>query len=156
WNTLLGYCTVNSPRAQGVVAHFGNAATHQLRDVRFVSRNHFGAAMAVSMDGEPLRASKKILVQFATQSRPNGWKESPGSIALDNGATTPGFTLDSFGQSPWQVQSADLDLTVRNPHIRHGMVLDMNGMAVQTLPLTRNGELVSVKFPPNAMYLVLQ
>lgn len=156
WNTLLGYCTVNTPRAQGVVAHFGNAATHQLQDVRFRSGNTFGAAMAVSMDGEPLRASQKILVQFATQSRPNGWKESPATLALDNGATAPGFLLESFGQSPWQVQSADLEITVRNPHIRRGTVLDMNGMALQTLPLTRNGELASVKFPPNAMYLVLQ
>ena len=156
WNTLLGYCTVNAPRVQGVVGHFGNAATHQLQDVRFVSRNDFGAAMAVSMDGEALRASRKILVQFATQSRPNGWKEIPATIAQENGASTPGFTLQSFGQSPWQVQSADLEITVRNSHVSRGMVLDMNGMTIQTLPLTRKGELASVKFPPNAMYLVLQ
>ncbi len=156
WNTLLGYCTVNTARVQGVVAHFGNAATHQLQDVRFVSRNDFGAALAVSMDGEALRASRKILIQFATQSRPNGWKESPSNISLENGTTTPGFILESFGQSPWQVQSADLDITVRNPHIRRGTVLDMNGMALQTIPLTRQGELVSLRFPPNAMYLVLQ
>jgi hypothetical protein len=156
WNTLLGYCTVNTAQVQGVVAHFGNAATHQLQDVRFVSHNDFGAALAVSMDGEALRASRKILIQFATQSRPNGWKESPSNISLENGATTPGFTLESFGQSPWQVQSADLDIMVRNPHIRRGTVLDMNGMALQTIPLTRQGELVSLRFPPNAMYLVLQ
>lgn len=156
WNTLLGYCTLNTPRAQGVVAHFGNAATHQLQDVRFVARNDFGAAMAVSMDGEMLRTSRKILIQFATQSRPNGWKEIPTNITLDNGASTPGFTLQSFGQSPWQVQAAELDITLRNPHVSRGTVLDMNGMAVQTVPLTRTGEMVSVRFPPTAMYLVLQ
>jgi hypothetical protein len=54
------------------------------------------------------------------------------------------------------VQAAELDITVRNPHISRGTVLDMNGMAIQTIPLTRVGEMVSVRFPPTAMYLVLQ
>ena len=155
WNTTLGYCTVNTPRAQGVVAHFGNAPSHQLRDVRFSSGNEFGAAMAVSMDGEPLRSSHKVLLQFATQSRPNGWREIPSTLPLENGEAASGFTVQSVGQSPWLVQSAQLEVALRNPALHRATVLDMNGMPLQNLPLQRQGDTVSLHFPPHAMYVLL-
>jgi hypothetical protein len=156
WNVRQGFCTINAPQVQGVVAHFGSAPTHQLADVQFTSANSFGAAMAVSMDGAPLKQSKRVLLQYATQSRPTGWRESPATIALEGGQQTSGFAVQEVGHTPWQVQSARLDVTLNNLHVRTATVLDMNGMPMQTLDLKRASGSVSLRFPANAMYVVLQ
>jgi len=151
-----GFSTINAPRVQGVAAHFLKAPVHQLQDVRFVSGNAFGAAMAVSMDGAPLATSRRILLQYATQSRPTGWQQSPTTIALANGQSVNGFEVLSFGTAPWQVVQAQLEVTVNNPHLQTATVLDMNGMALHTAPLQRTPTGVRLQFPPNAMYVVLQ
>ena len=156
WNVQQGFCTINAPQVQGVVAHFGSAPTHQLQDVRFTSTNSFGAAMAVSLDGAPLKQSKRVLLQYATQSRPNGWRETPVTLTLEGGTQVPGFTLNAVGQSPWQVQRAQLEVTISNPLLRTATVLDMNGMPVQTMALKHSATGASLQFPPNAMYVVLQ
>ena len=156
WDAMRGFCTINTPKAQGVAAHFQGAPSHQLRDVSFVSQNTFGAAMAVSLDGLALKNSHRILVQFATQSRPNGWSEVPTSIALEDGSHVDGYAVQSYGQSPWMVQRARLDVDIHNPGLQSATVLDMNGMPVQSLELKRNATGVAFRFPPTAMYVVLQ
>ncbi|RFO96225.1 hypothetical protein DIC66_14610 [Rhodoferax lacus] len=156
WDAMRGFCTVNAPRVQGVAAHFTGAPSHQLQDVGFTSENAFGAALAVSLDGAPLKTSRRILVQFATQSRPNGWSDISTSIALDDGSRVDGFLVKSIGQSPWMVQRAKLDVTINNTGLQTATVLDMNGMAVQTLDLKRSAGGVGFRFPAAAMYVVLQ
>jgi hypothetical protein len=155
-NAALGYSTVNAPMVQGVAAHFRNAPVHQLQDVRFESGNAFGAAFAVSLDGAPLKTSKRILLQYATQSRPTGWQEASTTIMLADGQKVSGFEVVSFGSAPWQVAQAQLDVTVNNSGLRRATVLDMNGMAVQTLALEQTAHGVHFRFPAKAMYVVLQ
>jgi hypothetical protein len=154
-NTDKGFFTVDSPAAQGVAAFFGKRPSFKLSDVTFVSRNEYGAAMAVSMDGKPLRESGKILLQYGTRSRPTGWAERPATIDLGQGKSTPGFELVSFGKAPWQVAKADLEITLRNPSIKKATVLDMNGNALRSVPLARTNGAVTLKFPADAMYVVL-
>ncbi len=156
WDAAKGYSTINAPRVQGVVAHFAAAPSHQLQDVSFTSANAFGAAMAVSLDGAPLKSSKRVLVQFATQSRPDGWSEVPTTITMEDGSRVPGFAVTSFGQAPWMVQRAKLDVTINNPGLQRATVLDMNGMALQSLALQRSSGGVALRFPAAAMYVVLQ
>ncbi|HOZ64821.1 MAG TPA: hypothetical protein PK497_10430 [Burkholderiaceae bacterium] len=155
FNHALGFSTVDATHVQGVAAHFGRAPTHQLQDVQFTSGNVFGAAMAVSLDGAPLKISKRILLQYATQSRPTGWRDRPVPIKLENGQTLSGFEVVSYGQSPWQVIKAELDVTVNNINVNSATVLDMNGMATQTLALSKSKTGVSLRFPSNAMYVIL-
>jgi hypothetical protein len=154
-NREKGFCVIDAPQVQGVAAHFQRAPVHQLTDVRFSSGNAFGAAMAVSLDGAPLKASKRILVQYGTQSRPTGWQQVPTRIALDGGTTVPGFEVKSFGTAPWQVIKAQLEVTVNNPALTRATVLDMNGMALQAVPLAKAHGQVRFNFPPSAMYVVL-
>jgi hypothetical protein len=155
FNQALGYCTIDAPMVQGVAAHFSNAPVHQLSDVRFRSRNRFGSAMAVSMDGAPLRRSKRILVQYGTQSRPTGWREVPSTITLEGHPPVHGMEVASYGGAPWQVAKADMDVFLKNPLIRLAEVLDMNGMPIGTVPLQRVDGGVEFSFPASAMYVVL-
>ena len=155
-NAGQGFCTVDSPLAQGVAAHFARAPTHQLSDVHFTSRNPYGAALAVSLDGLPLHNSRRILIQYGTQSRPTGWKDAPATIAHEGQSTVRGFALEAFGTAPWQVVRAQLDIGIRNPGLTSATVLDMNGMPVKTLPLKRSATQVEFSFPDSAMYVVLR
>ena len=155
-NPAPGFCTVDAPMAQGVAAHFAQAPVHQLSDVRFTSGNAFGAALAVSLDGLPLARSRRVLVQYGTQSRPTGWKQAPATLRMDGQTPVAGAEVVSFGQAPWQVESAVLDVVIKNPHLTSATVLDMNGMASGPVALKRDGAQVSFRFPGAAMYVVLR
>ena len=153
----LGRCTVDAPRVQGVAAHFDAAsATTRLTDVQFTSRNSYGAAMAISLDDEPLRRSRRVLVQYATQSRPTGWAEHPAIWKPDGKPSVSGLEITSIGSAPWRVVSARLDVAVDNPALTTATALDMNGMPIKDVPLRRNAQRVEFSFPDSAMYVVLR
>lgn len=156
FDAVKGYCRIDAPMAQGVAAHFSTTPVHELSSVRFHSRNAFGAAMVVSLDGLPLKSSRRVLVQYGTQSRPTGWRETPGLVSVEGQAPVEGWTIQSVGKAPWQVVKAQLEVTVDNPALRSATVLDMNGMSVGTVPLHRSATRVSFNFPETAMYVVLQ
>lgn len=155
-NTDKGFVTLNSRCAQGVAAFFTRKPIHTLSDVTFSSRNNFGSALAVSMDGQPIKTSKKILVQVGTESRPTGWVEKPATISLEGGKSIQGFEVANFGKAPWQVASADLDVIIKNPGLRKATVLDMNGNGAGPVTLTKSDGGFRFKFPSNAMYVVLE
>ncbi|MFZ4506545.1 MAG: hypothetical protein ACOYON_02465 [Fimbriimonas sp.] len=155
-NSDKGFCTVNAPQAQGVAAHFGRQAVHRLTDVTVSSRNQFGSVLVLSMDGQPIKTSGKILVQVATQSRPTGWQEVATRVPLDGGKTVPGYEVRSFGGAPWRVQLALVDVIVRNPALTKATVLDMNGNGIGSGKLAKVEGGVRLTFPENAMYVILQ
>ena len=157
WNSKLGICTVDAPRVQGVAAHFAQSPSHQLSDVRFTSSNAFGAALAVSMDGLPLNRSRRVLVQFGTQSRPTGWSEATARFSVPGQtAVIEGLTVTSFGRAPWQVDSAKLEVAITNPSLASATALDMNGMPTHQVALRRDGPQVAFRFPEATMYVLLR
>jgi hypothetical protein len=155
-NSQKGYATVNAPCAQGVSALFANQNSFALKDVTFHSRNAYGSALAVSMDGQPLATSAKILVQYQTQSRPTGWAETETEIKLDGGETVKGLEVKNYGKAPWQVVSAKLEVTIKNQNLKTVTVLDPNGYPTGTVPLTTVSGGVKFNFPSGALYVVLQ
>ena len=155
-NAARGFCTLDAPKVQGVAAFFETTPSHTLSDVKFESGNHYGAAIAVSMDGLPLATSHSVLLQYATQSRPSGWQTESTSIPLPSGKPTPGFRVTAHGRAPWQVAAARLRVTINNPNLNRATALDMNGMPIGELPIERGALGVSFAFPANAMYVVLR
>lgn len=151
----LGTATVDTPRTQGVAAHFQRAPEHRLSTLGVRSGNAFGAVMAVSLDGLPLSASRSVLLQYATQSRPTGWREKPVTLTLEDGSRQAGWEIESFGQAPWQVVQPRLDVSLRNGHLRRATALDMNGMPLAAVPLERKGGTVRLRFPEGTMYVVV-
>ena len=151
-----GFCTVDTPCAQGVAAFFSAKPTYSLADVTFASPNEYGAALAVSMDGKAIHDSKKVLVQFGTRSRPTGWVEKPATIQFDNKQSAPGLEVVSYGKAPWQVIKADLVVSIKNTGLKKASVLDMNGNRIADVPLTKAPGAVKFTFPSTAMYVVLE
>jgi len=155
-NTDKGCATLDAPKAQGVAAFFKNRQQFKLTDVEIISRNDYGAVLVVSMDDKPLRQSARILVQAGTQSRPSEWQEQPKQLKTSDGRVIDAFEVVNFGKAPWQVIKPDVEITVSNTGLAKAIVLDMNGNARGEAPLTRNAAGVKLRFPEDAMYVVLQ
>ena len=152
----LGVATIDTPRTQGVAAHFSNAREHQLSVLGLRSDNDFGALMAVSLDSQPLARSTRVLLQYATRSRPTGWQDKPVTLQLEVGARLQGREVVSFGQAPWRVEQPRLEVSLRNPQLRRATALDMNGIPVAEVPLRRDAKGVRLEFPAGTMYVVLR
>jgi hypothetical protein len=151
-----GVATVDTPRTQGVAAHFAQAPAHQLSTLGVRSGNAFGAVMAVSLDQQPLSDSRSVLLQYATQSRPTGWQQKPATLRLEDGSQTAGWEVVAHGQAPWQVVQPELEVSLRNSRLRRATALDMNGMPLQSVPVKRADGVFRLRFPPATMYVVLQ
>lgn len=146
-----GYCTVNAPKVQGATGFLNKAGDVKLTDVDFTSGNDYATLLVVSMDNQPLAASKKIMVQLGTSARPTGWKTKPIKVG-----TAMGEQVVSFGKSPWAIVDTDVTLTIRNAAITKAQVLDPNGMPVSEVPLEKAAGGVKLKVPANTLYLMLQ
>ena len=151
-----GFCTVDTPSAQGVAAFFGSKPMVRLSDVTFLSQNEYGAGMAVSMDHLPIKESKQVLIQYGTRSRPTAWAQEPSSIPLDGGPSVKGTKIINVGKAPWQVQKAKLDVIIKNPSLHRVTALDMNGNAAGNIPIEKTNGGIRFKFPETAMYVVAE
>lgn len=152
----LGVALIDTPKTQGVAAHFPRAPEHQLSTLGVRSGNSFGAIMAISLDDKPLDQSRSVLLQYATQSRPTGWREKPVGLTLEGGGKAPGWEIESYGGAPWQVVQPQLDVTLRNPQLRRATALDMNGMPLGEVPVQTEGGTLRLRFPSATMYVVLR
>lgn len=151
-----GSCIIDAPMVQGVAAHFADRSTHTLSVVQFESTNSFGAAMVVSMDGLPLGRSRRVLIQYATQSRPLGWQQAPTRVGLPSGGAIPEFGIKEIGRAPWHVVSAGLRVTVGNLGLTSATALDMNGMPLRDVPLVQGPRGSTLEMPTGAMYVLLR
>lgn len=147
-----GWCALSSPKAQGATGFLKDAGTVKCADVTIQSGNDYATVLVVAMDDEPLKASGKILVQVGTTERPQGWKTRPARVK--DGRT--GEEVVSFGHAPWMIVNGDVTVTLKNTKITRARVLDANGMPAKNVPLTASAGGKTLKFPPDALYVVLQ
>ena len=146
-----GLCALNAPKAQGVTGFLKKGGTVKCADVEIQSGNDYATVLVVAMDDKPLKSSGKILVQVGTTERPLGWKTRPAQV---NGRA--GEEVVSFGRAPWMIVNGDVTLTLNNTKITKARVLDANGMPVKEVPLATSAGGKTLKFPADALYVVLQ
>lgn len=97
-----------------------------------------------------------MLVQYGIRSRPTDWSQVPAQIPRQGQAPVAGMEIRSVGRAPWLVESARLEVAIRNPGLSRATVLDMNGMPAGALPLERSSTQVAFRFPGAAMYVLLR
>lgn len=154
WDYGRGVCTVNAPKAQGATGFLNKVGTFKLGDVEMTAGNDYATVMVVSMDGQPLRTARKVLVQIGTVARPAGWKDKPVTWSDKQGSHT-GLEVVSFGKAPWMIVESDLSLTLHNAIVTHATAVSPNGEAQGEVAIRREGGKVSLRMPPNAMYVVM-
>jgi hypothetical protein len=148
-NTQQGWFTLNTPCAQGVAAFFKQRREFALSDCTLSSDNDYGTCVLVSMDGKPLRESAKVLIQCGTSTLPSGWSET-----LD--PATGKATITSVGKAPWRTEKVRMQITLINATLSKATALDANGYAASEVPITRDGEKITLALPEDALHLILQ
>jgi hypothetical protein len=146
-----GFCKLDTPKAQGVTGFLKATGACRFTDVEIRSGNDYASVLVVAMDNKPLMESGKILVQVGTTERPLGWKTKPTTVA-----GRVGEEVVSFGHAPWMIVRADVEISIGNPMLKTARVLDVNGMPVNTILLESSAGRKSFKFPPDALFVVLQ
>jgi hypothetical protein len=93
-----GVLTVNAPRAQGVTGFLeGRAVT--TADAVFNLKNPYGAAVLVSLDGAPLKTSRRMLLQVMSEEQNYQWTTKEALASFDNGPKGAGQGNRGYGRS---------------------------------------------------------
>lgn len=156
WDYGRGICTLDAPKAQGVTGFLKPAGTFRLSTVAIASENDYATILAVALDDQPLATSAKVLVQVGTIARPTGWAERAVTWHDQQGHPQTGVEIVNYGKAPWRILNTRVRITIRNAGLRVATLLDPNGYAVRAVPVNRQGDALTVKLPPETMYLVLQ
>jgi hypothetical protein len=147
--------TLDTPCAQGAAAFWAQAGRLDLSTLSLEVRTPYATIVAVSLDGAPLSASKRVLLQAGTQMRPVGWQESPARFDARGVKDIAGHRIDSIGTGVWEVVEMDARVVLRNPALRAAWQLDANGRRVRPIPVEAGGATVSLTLPQDALYTLL-
>ncbi len=146
WDYARGLVRVNTWRSQGAAGFLKQAGRIDLSHLSIESGNEFGSLMIISLDGESLVDSGKILVQVLTEEQPYGFKARGGEIR-------------DLGGAPMGVKKIDARLTLRlrQPGTCRVIALDENGYATERpvgMSAGSAGEIV-VKLNEDSIYHVI-
>lgn len=156
WDYGNGLCSIDAPQVQGLTGFLAKQGAIDLTDISLSSGNYYGTLWVVSLDGEPIATSKRILVQVGTRARPTNWETRTTTWTDKNEQTHTGFTVMNYGEAPWQVVETNMKLELRNRGINRAIALDMNGMALNDVPLETNDTGIALTLPTDVKYLILE
>lgn len=154
-NYGMGLCTLDTPKAQGATGFLAKAGDIRLGDLRISARSEYATVVAVAMDNQPLRTSRKVLVQITTRMRPTGWKTEEAAFKEGN-QTYHGSRITATGTMPWQVSDTAMTLTLHNPALHKATLLNAGGYAVRQIAGENAGGMFTLPLPSEAMYLILE
>ncbi len=138
WDWGVGVVRVDTPRCQAVAGFLAEAGRVGLGDVTIVCDNEYASVIVISLDGEDLAESRRILVQAFTDEHLHGYRESAGRIT-------------DLGQAPYTVAEVRARVTLPGGSWR-ATRLDPHGYpAGETTRVTDGFDL-----PTDALYTVLE
>jgi hypothetical protein len=114
-----GLLVINAPLAQGASGNLLAAGPLTLGDCRVESAMDNGHIILVSLDGEPLRSSKRMLLQVMSEEKASGFATEDVGGGLKK--------ITNIGRDPWRVKNLQ------------GSVKFTSGAAIKTQPLDFNG-----------------
>jgi hypothetical protein len=122
-----GVLTVNAPAAQGLSGMLHEAGKVELTDLSVASDMELGHVVAVSLDGAPLAASKKILLQVMSEEKATGFQTEPAP----DGASR----IVDIGRDPWLVRDFQGTVRFKRPDAAALKVtaLDANGLPLLSI-----------------------
>jgi hypothetical protein len=103
WDWGRGIVRLDTPRIQGAAGFLSQAARIDLSTLSIECENEYATVCAVSLDGSPLAAAKRILVQAMTVERPVGFRASRGGDGR----------IEDLGTYPFGVELVRARVTLR-------------------------------------------
>ncbi len=143
WDYARGLVTVNAPRAQGACGFLRQAGNIALRDLTVAAQMEYGTVLVVSLDGQPLRSSRRMLMQVMSEDNNYGWS-APGTGRRE---------IRSLGTAPINVRRFAGTVTLNRSDARQLKVtpLDWNGYP-SGKPLTGG----KITLQPTTMYYLIE
>jgi hypothetical protein len=114
-----GLLTINSSTAQGLSGNLKAAGAVALNDVRIASGMDNGHIILVSLDGEPIDKSKRMLLQVMSEEKASGFATEDAGDGVKK--------ITNIGRDPWRVKNVQ------------GSVKFNSGGALKIQPLNFNG-----------------
>ena len=144
-----GVCVVDAPKSKGVCGFLKDGGgSFTLTDATIVSGNRYATINLVAMDDQPLKSSKKVLLQVDTIGRATGWE------AKDTGGGK--MQVVKVGVKPWQLVKAEVTVTLANAGLTKAVALDAAGFASATaVTVKQEGGKLVVTMPADALYVVM-
>lgn len=144
-----GVCLVDTAKTKGVSGFLKAAGgSFELNGLTITSTDEYANVVVVAMDEKPLAESKKVLVQTGTISRPTGWstEEKDGKSVIT-----------TIGVKPWQIVKSADSIVIANSGLKKATALDSAGFPKPgSVEATTDGKKLTVKLPPDAMYVILE
>ncbi|MGF1484009.1 MAG: hypothetical protein ACFBZ8_06560 [Opitutales bacterium] len=149
WDYRKGFATVDTPTSKGACGFLKKAGRVRLGFVVIEADNHYGAITLVSLDGKPLEASERILIQAGTREQPFGFE------TVKEGAH--GRRITSVGGYPMNVEKIDATVAIKGFAGRKVTALDALGYPTDRIVQTQetNGNLI-IKLPADTLYTVIE
>jgi hypothetical protein len=144
WESEVGLVTMRAPHAQGLVGFTAAAGARRLGDVSVELLVEYGSLVVVSLDGEPLVRSKKMLVQVVSEASNSGWS-APGSGVR---------SIQSIGHPPILVRTirGSVSFERADAAALRATALDPAGHPLQTLDSVAKG----LPLLPDVLYYLVE
>jgi hypothetical protein len=139
-----GVLAVNAPGAQGVSGALRQAGQTELKDLVVSSGLELGHIIAVSLDGKPLAASRKILLQVMSEEKASGFQTEPVGKGVQR--------ITDIGHDPWLVREVEGVVRFKRADAARlqVVVLDHNGY-----PVGGAGTAAEIKLRPRTLYYLI-
>jgi hypothetical protein len=139
-----GVLTIDATAVQGVSGALASAGSVKTKDLTLSSPLEIGHILAVSVDGEPLATSRKILVQVMSEEKATEFRTEPA----DKGQKR----IVSIGHDPWLVRELAGSVRFHRPDAAQLKVtaLDFNGANGRVM-----GRADEIRLEPRTVYYLV-
>jgi hypothetical protein len=119
-----GWLKLDAPKAQGVSGALLAAGSVETKDLIIRSDLEIGHIVVVSLDGEPVAISGRLLLQVMSEEKASGFETAPISPTTKR--------IISLGHDPWMVKKFRGEVAFKRADAKSLRVtrLDLNGNAV--------------------------
>ncbi len=140
-----GILTINAPAVQGASGDLSAAGEVKLSDITLKIPRDVAHALIVSLDGQRLSTSKRMLLQVMTEEKATGFQTEPAGQRRHR--------IVSIGQNPWLVRKIEGSVQFHRA----------DAARLKVTPLDQFGEPTSstfdgsgIKLQPDAIYYLIE
>lgn len=137
-----GLLTLNAAAAQGASGNLKAAGEIVLNDVTIQSDLDNAHIILVSLDGEPIGKSKRMLLQVMSEEKATGFATEDAGNGIKK--------ITNIGRDPWRVKALQGSVKFKNGGALQMQPLDFNGYPIGTA--TRTTE---IKLAPETIYYLV-
>ena len=147
WDWGEGIAVIDTPRTQAIAGFLPRNEPMVLSDLAIRADIAFGQITVTSLDGLPLRTSRRLLVQAVTEER-----------FTDFAATAEG-EITHLGRLPWRAKTIDAEVSFfpETLPVKRAVALDAHGHPTDDeVTVKQEGRYLTVQLPTNRLYTIIE